>query len=344
MDTQNRYVIFHNSPEHRGSFVGAEEVYFEAPTALLWENAALPVHLRRQKLDALFCAKNLVPWFTPRKLKTVIMVYDLVYFPINGRYLPEYPSLDVAYMRLFLPGSIRRADRIIAISRNTAKDVAELFAPDPARVSVAELGVDIPPPAAFAPEHVDEVRRCHALTRPYIFYCGTLSPRKNVARALEAFAQLRTEIPHDFVVTAGKSWNDRATLEKARALGLGERFRQLGDVPASDMHALYRMADAFVYVSLYEGFGLPILEAMACGCPVLTSNTSSIPEVAGDAALMVDPLDVGAITDGLRRIVTDRVFADDLRRRGQARAATFTWDETARRVLAVLQGVSEQRP
>jgi len=336
MDSRNRYVVFHNSPEHRGSFVGADEVFFQAPTAFLWENAALPLRLRGQKLDALFCAKNLVPWFTPRGLRTVIMVYDLVYFPIGGRYLDEYPALDVAYMRRFLPGSVRRADRIIAISANTAKDVKDLFAPDPAKVSVAYLGVDVPPPAAFSPEYLGEVRCRHALTRPYIFYCGTLSPRKNMKRVLEAFAGMRTEIPHDFVVTAGKSWNDREVHDAVRRLGLGDRFRQLGDVPASDMPALYRMADAFVYVSLYEGFGLPVLEAMACGCPVLTSNTSSIPEVAGDAALMVDPLDATAISAGLRRILGDRSFADELRRRGQAQAAKFTWDETARNISGVL--------
>ena len=341
LDPADRYVIFHNSARHRGAFPGAEERRLRGPGTLWQENIALSLALRRRPVDVLLCAKNFVPAFLPRGVKTAVIVYDLLYYPVRGASIDEYKPLDVLAFRALFPGGVRRADRVIAISESTRRDLLDLFPLDPERVRAVPLGVSPPAPALLADDALRGVRSRYALDRPYFFYCGSLSPRKNAVRALEAFARIRDRVPHDFVVTAGKSWKDRAVFRTVARLGLRNRFRRLGAVPAADLPALYRAADAFMYVSLYEGFGLPILEAMACGCPVLTSRASAMPEAAGDAALLVDPADVGAIAGGLERILKDRTLADDLRVRGARRAAQCTWEATARRIIAVL---NELRP
>ncbi|HOW97359.1 MAG TPA: glycosyltransferase family 1 protein [Kiritimatiellia bacterium] len=341
LDPANRYVIYHHSARHGGAFPGAEEHRLRGPGTLWQENVALPLALRRRPVDVLLCAKNFVPAFLPRGVKTVAIVYDLLYYPVRGASIDEYKPLDVLAFRALFPRGLRRADRIIAISESTRRDLLDLFPLDPARVRAVPLGVSPPAPGLLAEEALRSVRSRYGLDRPYFFYCGSLSPRKNAVRTLEAFARIRDRVPHNFVVTAGKSWKDRAVFRAVERLGLRDRFRRLGAVPAADLPALYRAADAFVYVSLYEGFGLPILEAMSCGCPVLTSRASAMPEAAGDAALLVDPADVGAIAEGLERILKDRALADGLRVRGARRAAEFTWEATARHIIEVL---AELRP
>ncbi len=339
LDRENRYVIFHNSSEHRGSFEGMEEAYVTAPHRLLWENIILPLAARKHAVDVLLCPKNLVPWFLPRSMRVVSVVLDLLYFPVMGSYFDEYQWKDVAYVRLFLGQSLKRANRIIAISNNTRKDVLRLFDVDPARISTAHLGVSIPAKTDLSEGRMKEVRERYGLTNPYVFYCGSLSPRKNIRRTVDAFATIADKIGHDFVVTGGKSWKDEEVFEAVRRCGLGDRFKKLGHLPPRDMPPLYAAADLFVYPSMYEGFGLPVLEAMACGCPVLTSNTSCIPEVAGEAAILVDPSDTQAIASGMLTILTNREEADRLRREGLARSLLFTWEKTAKNMMSVFNSL-----
>lgn len=178
------------------------------------------------------------------------------------------------------------------------------------------------------------------LVRPYVLAVGNLEPRKNLPGLLRAFARLAPEVPHDLVLVGAEGWltgEIHATLDELR---LGGRVRMTGFVEDADLPAWYGAADLFVYPSLYEGFGLPVLEAMACGAPVVTSNVSSLPEVAGDAALLVDPSDVDSIAEEMRRGLTDAALALDLRRRGQLRAADFTWDRTAEQTVAVYREVA----
>ena len=343
VDSTNSYVIFHSSRGHIGSFVGAREVFISPRHPFLWENVSLPLAARRYGIDTLFCPKNLIPLLLPRDIRTVAVVLDLLYFPVMGQRFSEYLWQDTLYMRLFLRRSLRRTDRIIAISENTRRDVEALCADVADRLTTVYLGVDQQPGGALSDERRQSLRDRYGLKSPYVFYCGSLSPRKNIVRALEAFAEVREKIPHNFVVTGGKSWKDRPVFDAVKRLHLTDRFVKLGAVPANDMPALYGMADMFVYPSLYEGFGLPVLEAMGCGCPVLTSNTSSLPEVAGDAALMVDPRDTRAIASGMLRLATDRAEADRLRNKGLERVSIFTWEKAARNTIDVFNSLCETR-
>ncbi|MDP6631202.1 MAG: glycosyltransferase family 1 protein [Kiritimatiellia bacterium] len=332
---QNRYTLCHGSSDHRGIYPGVEDVFLSAPHRLLWENAVLPKAIRALGPNLLFCPKLFVPWFTPRHIKTVVVVHDLLYFKVAKTHIREYLPADVLYVRLFLQGSLKRADAVICVSEHTRNDVIALFDVDPGRVHSVHHGVLLPSEGEVSAAARDSARRRYGLTQPFIFYCGSLSPRKNMVRALEAFATISDTVPHAFVVTGGKSWKDQPVFDAVKRLGLEDRFVCLGHVADEDMPAMFSAADLFVYPSLYEGFGMPVLEAMACGCPVLASNTSSIPEVAGDAAHLTDPVDTDAMSQGMLRILTDPSCADNLRRLGRERAAAFTWEESASRLLAI---------
>jgi alpha-1,3-rhamnosyl/mannosyltransferase len=180
----------------------------------------------------------------------------------------------------------------------------------------------------------------HGIERPYVLVTGTLEPRKNVPRAIEAFASLPPELrdAHELVLVGARGWSADETFASVAAHS--GRVRTLGFVPDDDLRCLYRQATVFLYPSLYEGFGLPVLEAMLAGVPVLTSNVSSLPEVGGDAVAYADPLDVASIRDGLATLLGDRERRADLAARGRERAEEFSWESTAARTVAVLEQIS----
>lgn len=235
-----------------------------------------------------------------------------------------------------LPLVMRRADRLIVDSQATARDLLERFPDAESKVRVVHLGVA----SRFAPAPPHEVaalRRRLGLPSEYVLYLGTLSPRKNLDRLLEAFGLLQEregDVPP--LVVAGKpGWLWEGLIRKVDALRLRRRVIFCGFVPDEGLPALLTGATLFALPSLYEGFGLPVLEAMACGTPVVTSDRSALPEVAGDAALLVDPESPEAIADGMRRVLNDDPYRAELRRRGFDRARGFRWDVSARQTMAV---------
>lgn len=343
VDPESTYGIFHNSERHVGTFSMGEEVYHPTRNTWWWENAWFPSAVKRWKADVVFCPKNLVPFGLPSSVRVVTCLLDMAYFPVRGSYLAEYKFLDVAYMRLALPHSLARSDHLVCISDHTRADVHELFDVPAKRMSTVLLGVEQPAEDALTEEKLKEVRQAYNLYQPYVFYAGSLSPRKNISRLVRALASIADQVPHQLVVTGGKSWKDRAVFEAVESSGFQDRFVQLGAVPDEDMPALYRMADVFTFPSLFEGFGLPVLEAMACGCPVLTSSTTSLPEAAGDAAVLIDPIDEQAIAHTLLRMLTDEEERSTWRERGLRRAVEMNWNRTARGLVDVFhQVVSDQ--
>ncbi len=319
---------------------GVNPVWVEAPHPVWWERVALPRAVRAHPPDVLFAPKTLLPPGVPADVRTLSLVLDLLYFPLRGDYLHEYQWRDIAYNRLFFRASCRRATAVACISEHTRNDLMSVC-PDlpPGKVHVVPLGVDLPGPEAVSAARAEDVRARHHLDNPYVFHAGSLSPRKNMVRGVRAWARLADKIPHDLVVTAGKSWRDSDVEAEVDRCGLRGRFRRLGAVPEADMPALYAGADVFFFPSLYEGFGLPVLEAMACGCPVVASNTTAIPEAAGEAALLVDPEDEAAMAGALLRVLTEPTLADGLRAAGRRRASECTWDRTVRSLLDVIGSI-----
>lgn len=267
-----------------------------------------------------------------RSIPVVSTVFDL-----TPRLFPDYHTLlnRLYYERRFrwLAG---RANRIMAISDSTKRDFCRLYGYPTNRIDVTLLA------RAHARPSVDSTRRLAALRAqhglgdaPYVLSVGTLEPRKNHVRLIRAFERAAAVHPDTRLVLAGKhGWMWEPIARAVEGSSVRDRVHILGAVPDHDLVALYEGATVFAYPSLYEGFGLPVLEAMAAGAPVLASNVSSVPEVAGNAAVLVDPCDEGAIADALARLLADRAFRDELARRGRERERNFTWARTAETTLA----------
>jgi glycosyltransferase involved in cell wall biosynthesis len=288
--------------------------------------------------DVFHATNHMFP-FKVRAARTVLTIHDvtILLFP------QWHPAARLRLMGQALAPAAARADRIVTPSHYTRHDVLKLLPVDPERVVVVPGGID----PIFTPRGEAEVatRLAPLGLRPddYLLFLGTIEPRKNLSRLLEAVESAGREIGV-LVLAGGQGWNNAAIRDAIVRLTRAGRARDLGYVPDDLRRPLLAGARAFVYPSLYEGFGLPPLEAMACGTPVLTSNVSALPEVMGDAALYVDPEDVSALTAALRRIWGDAALRADLRARGLARATMFSWDRTARLTLEVYRSVLEEPP
>ncbi len=268
-------------------------------------------------LDLVHATSAAVPPVAGRPL--VATVHDLAF-----RHYPDaYPAAGRRYHERSARVVAGEAARILTPSQATARDLAELYGVEPERITTTPLGVR--PPAEPDRRAAARLLADLGIRGPFLLAVGTLEPRKNLPRLLAAFGEVTDELPEHFLVVVGPvGWGPAL-----RPTWGSVRVKLAGPVGDATLHALYRAADGLAYPSLYEGFGLPVLEAMAHGIPVLTSDRSSLPEVAGDAALLVDPLDRGAIAKGLVRLVADSALRRRLAAAGPRRAAGFTWPATA---------------
>lgn len=289
---------------------------------LVWTHLVLPWQARRAKLSLLHMPANVVPAWSP--CPTVVSILDTTIFqsPQN------FPAWQRSYARVFTPLSARRAARIITISQQSKRDIVRQFGVPPEKVSVTYLGAaaDFKPLPAV---EIEAVRRQYGLDR-FILTVGSLEPRKNIVRLLQALARLHQAGLRLPLVHAGPpGWLYGDILAEVERLGLKDSVRFLGRVPKSDLARLYNAAAVFAYPSLYEGFGLPVLEAMASGCPVITSSVSSLPEVAGEAAILVDPLEVDQLAGALQAVLDSPEQAGEMRRLGLIQAGLFSWERCA---------------
>jgi glycosyltransferase involved in cell wall biosynthesis len=292
------------------------------PVRILWEQALQPWAVRRAKLDLLHSPAFVGPLFSACPL--VVTVHDLsfLFFPQSFR------TLNRSYLRLFTWLSVRRAQRVLAVSESTKRDLVQYYGLSPAKVDVVYNGVD----SAFRPlpaEQVAAFRRQAGLPERFMLFVGTLEPRKNVVRLIEAYARLPKERP-PLVLVGGKGWLYEQIFAQVEALNLSGQVHFAGYVLAEDLPLWYNAADLFVYPSLYEGFGLPPLEAMACGTAVITSTASSLPEVVGKAGLAVDPTDTEALATAMGQMLIAKDLREQMQAEGLAQAQKFSWAKTAR--------------
>ncbi len=257
--------------------------------------------------------------------RLVATVHDLAFLHLPGLFPTRWRLL----YRLGLRAAVKRADAILTPSRSTAEDLVSSTRVDPARVHVAPLATALP---------IGQVDPAEAASRlglpiPYLLFVGTLEPRKNLVRLVRAYRRAAAGgVPHGLVLAGPLGWHPDALLRELALEGPGAIVRT-GHLAARELDAVYRGASAFAYPSLSEGFGLPVLEAMARGVPTITSNTSSLPEVAGEAALCVDPRSVEELATAIQRVLTDPTVGARLADAGRRRAERFSWDETARLTL-----------
>ena len=290
------------------------------------EQQFLPRLARRAGVDLVHSFASTAPAWGP--FRRVVTVHDLLY-----RVHPEaHFGVRSLGMRVLVPLAVRRSDRVIAVSHSTARDIQQLLHVSNEKVDVVQNGVSPEVRAVPAPE--GDLRAKHALgDRPVVLSVSAKRPHKNLVRLLDAIARVPSSRRPVLVVPGYPTPYERHLARRASDLGIASDVRFLSWVEAAELEGLYALAACFVYPSLYEGFGLPVLEAMARGVPVACGDRSSLPEVAGDAALTFDPERVDAIAGAITRLLDDRELAERLRQRGRARARQFTWDATARGVL-----------
>jgi len=302
------------------------------PVRSVWMQLVLPGILKETRPEVVHFTNYLAPVLTD--VPFVVSFHDM-----SLTLLPEAHTLKKRLLTASLiPTVARRARRILVPSESTRRDVARLLPVDPGRIRLVPYAAS----PIYRPRS-DDAPLPHGVRPPYFLYVGTVEPRKNLARTLRAFARVARALPdHRFVIVGQAGWKYAEVLKEARRPDLADRVVLSGYVLESELPALYNRATALVYPSLYEGFGLPVVEAMACGTPVLTSDGSSLSEVAGGAALLVDPLREDALAGALVRLAQDAHLRADLRARGVARAAEFSWERTARETIEVYREVAEE--
>lgn len=333
IDSGNDYCVFVGRGvqpfvQHPGFRFIATSVDPQRPTQrILWEQIVLPGLLRRHGIDVVHSPMNVMPLLCSSA--SVVTINDLSFL--------LHPETHASQRNLYLKWgtalSARRCRALITFSESVRAEVVEHYRVPRKKVAVIPLAPTLAPCAAAVPPR-----------RPYFLCVGTLEPRKNLPAVLEAFASIKDRLVHDLVLVGAKGWKLEGLAESAGRLGLGERTVFTGYVGDAELSGLYAQAEALVYPSLYEGFGLPPLEAMARGCPAIVSTARSLSELAGDAALRVDPHDVGGLAAAMLRVAQDRTLRAELVRKSTERAASFTWRRTAEQTLAVYEAVRGTGP
>lgn len=337
----HHFRLYCNQTPPLGLFPRGTEVRV-IPFPRLWTHIRLSWEMRTRPPDLLFVPSHVLPLVHPKR--SVVTIHDLGYL-----YYPEAHTLTQnVYLRWSTRYNARSAARVLADSEATRQDIIRNYQIDREKVVVVYPGRDEALVPVTDPAMLAAARARYGLPLRYLLYVGTLHPRKNLVRLVQAFAALvqpatsnaQPPVPDLHLVLAGqKGWLYEEIFTQVRKLGLTGHVALTGYVPDSDLPALLSGASAFVFPSLYEGFGFPVLEAMACGTPVVCANVSSLPEVAGDAALLVDPTDTEALTAALRRLLTEEELRHQLVARGFRQAEQFSWRRCARDVLQVLEEV-----
>jgi glycosyltransferase involved in cell wall biosynthesis len=287
--------------------------------------------------DLVFSPGLYGPARVPSGVKGVMVVHDLVryLFPHFFVFNPAQKLLD----RWAYPAMLRNYHHLITVSESTRDDLIRLFRVPAGKITVIPHGADARFLPAGDPDPVSELVRKYDLTSPFILFLGTLEPRKNLVTLVRAFASLKEKIPHALVLVGQKGWKCEAVFQTVAALGLQDRVRWTGYVPDEERVLFYQAADFLVYPSWYEGFGMPLLEALQSGCPVIATRVSAIPEVVGEAGLLVDPSRSEELSQAMLRLIREPGLRDHLREAGLARARQFSWEASARKTLEVFDAV-----
>jgi glycosyltransferase involved in cell wall biosynthesis len=309
---------------------GAQRVVYQAAAEGLYYPLFVGRHARRARADVVHYPRHLVTPEVGLGVPAVVTLADVIALTN-----PElFSQVIVRHQRLVTPAAVRRAARVITHSADAKSEIVRVLGVEPERIAVVQHGVD----SRFRPVEPDRgmLGRRFGIPGRYVLCVGTLEPRKNLARVVSAMRRIQPSFPdHRLVLTGGAGWKGDELDAMLEGDGGDFRVTTTGYVDDDELVQLYSGADCFVFPSLLEGFGLPVLEAMACGAPVVTSDRSSLQEVAGDAAVLVDPTSVDAVAAGIAQVLESEERAADLRRRGLERSKGFTWARAAEQTVAV---------
>jgi glycosyltransferase involved in cell wall biosynthesis len=328
LGSEHRFTFYYADPELLGRYPDANEKLLSASHKLLWDHWVVPRELKKDDPDVVWFPHNVMALNC--SFPAALTIYDMLYFDVPDFATREYAKLDCLYMRKFIPRSINRARKVMTISDWTARDAHNILGTPMEKMRTVYLAAG-PEFRVLDPKPVADT--------PFFFYAGTLSPRKNTRRLFEAFGKIAQDVPHDLVLTGGGQMLEVDHSDIVAEYGLESRIKRRGLVSKQELVELYNSATAFVFPSLYEGFGIPPLEAFACDCPVISSDATSLSEVVSDAGLIVDPLDVDALAAAMKRVVTEEGLRESLICAGRERAKQFSYAKSAREILEVLEDV-----
>ncbi len=341
-DTENEYRLFYSNKANLGRYEGhknAKEIFVYAPNKAIWDQIAIPYIAMKEKIDLIFHPKFTLPLLT--RARTVMVLHGADWL------LPDYAklcynTLDVMYIKLFMPLYMKKASRVISVSNFSTEGLVSAYPWAKDKIQTIYFA----PHEMFGPVSdtsiLKNIRLKYHLPEKFIltvikYYPGTMGNRKNFHGMIQAYKLCKERgIRHKFVVV-GKDVHLFADEYNVKGLGLAEDVIFPGYVEQSDLPALYSLADLYLYPTLIEAFPIPITEALACGCPVVTSHDTGNRELAGDAAVLVNPMDPRDIADGVCRLLADEQLRGRLRARGLERAKSFSWEKCTRETLAVLE-------
>lgn len=292
----------------------------------IWTHTILPLHTLIKRIDLLFCPANLIPIYVPRSTKILVTVHD-----IRPKIFPEVYSKKVRrYYEFEYSFLFKRADGIITVSEYSKSEIEKFFPESKGKVYVVYNGLD----------H-SKFKNLNLPRKKQILFIGSIAKHKNIGSVIKAFSQIYKEIPHKLIIVGTRDKGlpyEEEIKEIAKNLP-EDRIKFTGSISDEDIVKLYNESELFIFPSLHEGFGLPPLEAMACGCPVLASNTSSIPEICGNAAIYFNPLDTQEIATKLTKLLQDQALLEELRQKGLERAKIFSWEKTVEETIKVIKKI-----
>lgn len=346
IDKENNYYIIINENK-RESFVPEQDNFHKIYTNVrysdylrrdLWEQFYLPWKLYKNKVDIYHGPCHSLPIFA--KIKMIITIHDMMSF--KGEYFKPISSNRVQNL---IKISAKRAQKIITVSKKSKMDIIRILKIPEDKIKVIYNGVDSEYKQINDKSRLDSIKEKYGINRKFIQYIGSLKANKNIPRLIEAYSRLPESILRKYalVITGGKGWKSDEIFSKVKQLNLENNIIFTGFVDDSELPLLLNAATLLVFPSLYEGFGIPPLEAMACGVPVIASNTSSIPEVVGSAALLFDPYIVEEIFTSLHRTLTDKQLRNELIQKGFERVKFFSWKNTARQTLEIYEEVFKKQ-
>ena len=351
LDSTIEYILYIAEPDIEGILPNLPNVKVRQlwPSIYpIWENIALPFSAINDQLDVLHCLGNTAPCYLPSRIRLVLSIMDVMFLK-TGEFLPKpitsYQKLGRLYRAVLVPFVAQLASKIITISEFSKNDILHLVsAIDVNQISVTHLSCD---PIFINESYSADIANSSVAEKihiPFIFCLGANDPRKNTLRLVHAYLRLlrQNNISENLLISGYANWEKSDAYRLVKEFGVEDRVVFLDFITIDELALLYRNAVVFVYPSLYEGFGIPILEAFSSGCPVIASNVTSIPEVGGDAALYFDPRSEDQIANSLQLVLSDSVLRETLKEKGRVRAKQFSWSETARKTLAVYKACQNE--
>jgi glycosyltransferase involved in cell wall biosynthesis len=334
LNKNHQFYLFTDEKKYLEKFKNLKVVYTKKSNKLYWDYLKILPQFKKNKIDCMIYPKNIIPvthlFFNFKKYN---IINDLGYFEKN---LNAYKFWDTLYMKSLMKLSCKISDKILAISKNTKKEIVDILKIKHKKIKVVHLAVENKFKIIKDKNYLNKIKNKYNLEQPFIFYCGSITPRKNISRMLKSFNEVKNEIPHNFYLTGRVEWGDNNFESYIKENNLQRRIKKTGFIDEEDLPALYNLADMLLFPSLYEGFGLPILEAQACGCPVLTSDKTSCPEVAGDSAYIANPHKTKKISKGITKILKNDSYKKSLIEKGFDNIKKFSWKKTADNILNLI--------